>query len=69
MNIFLKAAQQGKADSMKNIGVMYELGQYVAQNYEKALEWYKKAGENGDYDAEEYYRLLSKKIKNPQRER
>ena len=64
---FSKAAQQGKADSMKNIGVMYELGQYVDQDYNKAMEWYKKAGEYGDRDANEYYRILEKKIKNSTR--
>ena len=60
---FLKAAKQGKADSMKNIGVMYEIGQYVEKDFKKALEWYDKARECGDSEADEYYRILEKKIK------
>lgn len=31
-----------------NIGVLYEKGQGVAQDYKKAIEWYKKAADQGD---------------------
>ena len=40
-----KVVEQGFAPSMYNIGVLYQLGQCVAQNYTEAFKWYKKAAE------------------------
>ena len=56
------AANQGKADSMMNIGVMYENGEYVEKDYTKALEWYKKAMDNGDSNAQDNYDRLRKRV-------
>jgi uncharacterized protein len=36
---------------MKNLGVLYESGQGVAQDYAKAREWYQKAADVGNTDA------------------
>ena len=55
---FMMAAEQGKPDSMCNIGVMYEYGQYVRKDRREALKWYKKALDNGDPNAERYYLSL-----------
>ena len=34
-----------------NLGVLYENGQGVAQDYAKAREWYEKAADKGEADA------------------
>ena len=40
---FRRAADQGYARGLYNLGVMYEKGKGVAQNYQTAKEWYQKA--------------------------
>ena len=40
---YRKAADQGNAKAMNNIGLLYEKGNGVPQNYQTAKEWYKKA--------------------------
>ncbi len=37
---------------MKNLGYLYEEGKGVAQDYEKALEWYRKGADLGNAAAE-----------------
>ena len=39
---------QGQRDAMRNLGLLYENGQGVAQDYAKAREWYEKAADKGD---------------------
>ena len=41
------AAEQGHAEAQFNLGVMYDIGQGVKQDYFKAVEWYQKAAEQG----------------------
>ena len=48
---------------MKNFGVMFEYGQHVNKDYERALQWYKLAMDNGDADATACYDSLAKRIK------
>ena len=36
---------------MVNLGVLYDNGRGVAQDYAKAREWYEKAADKGDADA------------------
>ncbi|MBQ2481415.1 MAG: SEL1-like repeat protein, partial [Treponema sp.] len=43
-----KKAEQGYADAQYNLGVMYDCGRGVEQDYEKAFEWYTKAAEQGN---------------------
>jgi len=43
-----KAAEQGYAAAQYNLGVMYEYGRGVSQDYGEALIWYRKAAEQGD---------------------
>jgi uncharacterized protein len=55
-----KAATGGDIDAMNTLGVLYQNGQGVAQNYDKAREWFQKAADAGNADgmnnsAELYY--------------
>ena len=47
-----KAAEQGNVDAQYNLGVKYEYGKGVAQDYKQAVAWYRKAAEQGDVDAQ-----------------
>lgn len=51
MTYELRLAEHGAADAAYNIGVMYSKGNGVAKNEDKAVEWYRRAGElcNGSY--------------------
>ena len=44
---YRKAAEQGLAVAQNNLGVMYETGQGVSQDYQQAAAWYRKAAEQG----------------------
>ncbi len=44
---FRKAAEQGYAPAEHNLGLMYDKGQGVPQDYQEALKWYRKAAEQG----------------------
>lgn len=43
----LEKAKAGDADAQYSLGVMYEKGQGVRQDYAEAVKWYRKAGEQG----------------------
>jgi TPR repeat protein len=47
------AAQQGDALAQLNLGLMYEGGQGVAQDYQEAVRWYRSAAEQGVGAAQE----------------
>ncbi|MCD8237521.1 MAG: sel1 repeat family protein, partial [Prevotellaceae bacterium] len=49
---YAKAAEQGNAKAQNALGVCYEKGQGVVQDFIKAAEWYAKAAEQGDADAQ-----------------
>ena len=42
------AAEQGLAQAQHNLGLMYEKGQGVEQNYVEAHKWFNIAGMNGN---------------------
>ena len=42
---FLKGAEQGDTTAMSNVGWSYEYGNGVKCDYQKAIEWYKKAND------------------------
>ena len=42
-----KNAKAGKPMSQYNLGLMYEKGEGVRQNYTEAVKWYRKAAEQG----------------------
>jgi TPR repeat protein/CHAT domain-containing protein len=46
-----KAAADGQAAAMDNLGVLYRDGNGVTQDYRKALQWFQKAADAGDADA------------------
>ncbi|WP_347990344.1 tetratricopeptide repeat protein [Methylomonas sp. AM2-LC] len=48
LGILFLAAEQGDVKGQCNLGNMYLDGQGIAQNYQKAVEWYRKAAEQGD---------------------
>ncbi len=43
--------KQGFAPAQYNLGVMYDKGQGVRQNFKKAVNWYQKAAEQGHPEA------------------
>jgi hypothetical protein len=46
-----KAADAGNPIAMNNLGVLYQSGEGVVQDYGRAAEWYLKAADAGNYDA------------------
>lgn len=42
------AAEKGLLTAQRNLGVLYENGTGVLQDYHKAIEWYQRASEQGD---------------------
>ncbi len=47
MRWYRKAAEQGDADAQNNLGLMYENGLGVLQNYAEAVRWFRKAADRG----------------------
>jgi TPR repeat protein len=46
------SAEEGNADAQYNLGVFYERGQGIPQNYTQAIYWYQKAAQQGYAAAE-----------------
>jgi len=42
-----RSAEQGNAESQYELGLMYDLGKDVDQDYHKAFEWYEKSAQQG----------------------
>ncbi|MGR9014619.1 MAG: J domain-containing protein [Gammaproteobacteria bacterium] len=51
-SLYRHAAEQGNAKAQFKLGVMYELGQSVKQDYTQAVSWYLKAAEQGNSNAQ-----------------
>ena len=51
MEYYLKAAEKGNDNALFNIGLLYDNGERVEQDYSKAMEYYLKAAEKGNVDA------------------
>lgn len=47
-----KSAHQGHAVAQSNLGVMYDKGHGVRQDYQKAIEWYTKSANQGYAEAQ-----------------
>ena len=47
-----KAAEAGIAPAQYNLGLMYDNGQGVPQNYAEAMSWYRRAAETGHAKAQ-----------------
>ncbi|MBI4382782.1 MAG: SEL1-like repeat protein [Nitrospinae bacterium] len=46
-----KKAGQGDADAQYNLGIMYQLGRGVEQDFDESTRWYRKAAERGHAEA------------------
>jgi uncharacterized protein len=61
LRLFGPLAEQGDAPAQTNLGVMYEQGRGVAQNYRQAMKWFRLAALQGNASAQSnlgvmYYR-------------
>ena len=52
LRLWKPLAEQGNASAQTNLGVMYDNGQGVAQDYKTAVKWYTLAAEQGDAKAQ-----------------
>lgn len=57
-NWYLQAAEKGHANSMYNLGKMYNHGRGVTRNYAEAVRWYLQAAEKGQADAMVYLGVM-----------
>ena len=48
----MRLAEGGDTTAQWNLGVMYDTGVGVPQDYKEAVKWYTKAAEQGDVDAQ-----------------
>ena len=55
---FLKTAEQGDAGAQYYLGLMYYNGQGVAQNYQAAGWWWRRAAEQGGVAAQHYLGVM-----------
>ncbi|MFP5344857.1 MAG: tetratricopeptide repeat protein [Gammaproteobacteria bacterium] len=47
----MEEAEAGDADAANTVGVQYEMGLSVVENYNEAMKWYRKAAEMGSVEA------------------
>ena len=52
LSLYQQLAEQGDAKAQFKLGIMYELGQCVTQDYTQAVYWYRKAAEQGNANAQ-----------------
>ena len=52
MKILREKAENGDVESQFNLGIQYQDGKGVEQNFKEAVKWYRKAAEQGDSDAQ-----------------
>lgn len=57
-NWFQMAAEQGDSNAQFNLGVMYELGNGVTQDINRAIRWYHLAAQQGHVEAMGVLRIL-----------
>ena len=53
----MKRSEQGDATAQFNLGMLYENGEGLAQDYAEAVRWYRKAADQGVIEAQ--YNLAS----------
>jgi TPR repeat protein len=54
LRIFQALANGGNATAQSNLGVMYDEGYGISQNYTEAVKWYRKAADQGDASAQRF---------------
>ena len=52
INAMKKLAQTGNAGAQNYVGMAYDLGSGVGQDYDEAVKWYRMAAEQGHVDAQ-----------------
>ena len=52
LQLFQRLAERGDASAQCNLGVMYEQGRGVAQNYREAMKWFRLAAVQGNASAQ-----------------
>ena len=52
LRLFQRLAEHGDASAQCNLGVMYEQGRGVAQNYREAMKWFRLAAVQGNASAQ-----------------
>ena len=57
---FRQAAELGDADGQFNLGLSYAQGEGVAQNYDEAAKWWKRAAAQDNADAAAALKELAK---------
>lgn len=62
LQIFTELANEGNKFSQFNLGRMYDEGDGVAQDYEEAAKWYRRAAEQGSAMADYNLLLLEEKL-------
>ena len=66
IELYLKSAEQGYAVAQYNLGLCYEFGEGVEQDFVKSAEWYEKSAEQGHAVAQyhlAYYYEMGKGVK------
>jgi TPR repeat protein len=61
VNIIISYAEAGHVDTQRELGVMYEFGKGVQQDYKEAVKWYQRAEKNGHKQAKEIIYNLARK--------
>ena len=61
LQLFTDLANRGMAEAQINLGMMFESGQGVLQNFDEALKWYRLAASQGLIKAQEKLNLLVSK--------
>ena len=56
------AANQGDADAQNNLGVMFDNGQGVPQNYVQAHMWFNLAGAEGNSEGNKNRDMVARKM-------
>jgi len=61
LQLFTDLANRGMAEAQINLGMMFESGQGVLQNFDEAIKWYQLAASQGLIQAQEKLNLLVSK--------
>ena len=67
--LWLPLAEQGDADAQVLLGVMYDKGQGVPQDYVLAHMWWNLSGSNGNKDAVTNRNIIEKRMSPSQKEK
>lgn len=58
----LALAEQGSVDAQFNLGIMYNYGAGVAQDYQQAYAWFSSAAANGSAAAVQFRDSVAKQL-------